>query len=94
MGTSFTTRSRGLRGFDIGWDRWKRVIQRIGAVGHVGTGVQCEPLTLLAVRNVPKGVGQRGRGKVPVFLVCWRVPDWSTQGTRGVDYCNNEAVTV
>jgi hypothetical protein len=45
------------------------VIQRIGAVGRVGcTGIQCEPLILLAVQNVPKGVGQRGRGKVPVFL--------------------------
>jgi hypothetical protein len=37
----------------------------------VWTGIQCEPLILLAVQNVPKGVGQRGRGKVPVFFfVC------------------------
>ncbi len=53
----------------------------------VCTGIQCEPLILLAVQNVPKGVGQRGRGEVPVFFcvcVCWRVPDWSKQGTRGV----------
>ncbi len=34
----------------------------------VCTRIQCEPLILLAVQNVPKGVGQRGRGKVPFFL--------------------------
>jgi hypothetical protein len=53
----------------------------------VCTGIQCEPLILLAVQNVPKGVGQWQRGNEPVFFcvcVCWRVPDWSTQGTRGV----------
>ncbi len=36
----------------------------------VCTGIQCEPLILLAVQNVPKGVGQWGRGNEPVFFVC------------------------
>jgi hypothetical protein len=61
----------------------------------VCTGIQCERLILLAVQNVPKGVGQRGRGKVPVFCVCvGECLIGRHKGRVAFDYWNNAAVTV
>jgi hypothetical protein len=63
----------------------------------VCTRIQCELLILLAVQNVPKGVGQRGRGKVPIFFfgVCGGECLIGRYEERvAFDYWNNAAVTV
>jgi hypothetical protein len=65
----------------------------------VCTGIQCEPLILLAVQNVPKGVGQRGRGKVPIFiyLFCGCVGECLIGRHKervAFEYWNNAVVTV